>query len=48
MQKSTDNHSSGADRELKLFTARQYIPQDLPISVTRGDTPSANIRREMS
>lgn len=36
MQKSTDNHSSGADRELKLFTARQYIPQDLPISVTRG------------
>lgn len=36
MQKSTDKNPPGGDRELKLFTARQYIPQDLSISVLRG------------
>ncbi len=36
MREPTDNHSSGAGRKWKLFTARQYIPQDLLISVTRG------------
>lgn len=36
MQKSTDRNPTGSDRKLRLFTARQYIPQDLLISVTRG------------
>lgn len=36
IQKSTEKRPAGTERELKLFTARQYIPQDLSISVNRG------------
>ena len=36
IQKSTEKKPAGTERELKLFTARQYIPQDLSISVNRG------------